>query len=60
MAEDLIHRLYEEQVLSLREAKFALAAIDRTIIRSPLPNSDQLRAAILQSMLVTLLYNQVE
>ncbi|MDN4494055.1 CtsR family transcriptional regulator [Ureibacillus aquaedulcis] len=58
MAEDIIYRLIDEQVISKREAKLMLAAIDRSTLRLELPIRDELRAYILNSMLTTLKYDK--
>ncbi|MFD1207059.1 MULTISPECIES: CtsR family transcriptional regulator [Sporosarcina] len=60
MAEDVVHRLLEDKVISMREAKIILAAVDRTTLHYPLPERDVIRARILQAMLLTLLYEQME
>lgn len=60
MAEDVVYRLLEEKVISEREAKLILAAVDRSTLRYLLPERDALRSRILQAMLVTLLYEEVE
>ena len=60
MAEDVIFRLLEEDVISEREAKLILAAVDRTTIHQPLPERDVIRARILQAMLLTLIYEQLD
>lgn len=60
MAEDIIYRLIEEEVISEREAKMMLAAISRTTLRYMLPERDLLRSRILQAMLITLIYEEVE
>ncbi|WP_342513715.1 CtsR family transcriptional regulator [Sporosarcina sp. FSL K6-1522] len=60
MAEDVVYRLTEEAVISEREAKLILAAVDRTTLHQPLPERDMLRARILQAMLVTLIYEQLD
>ncbi|KOY80110.1 CtsR family transcriptional regulator [Lysinibacillus macroides] len=58
MAEDLIYRLIDEQVISKREAKLMLAAIDRSTIDLQLPLRDSIRAKILRAMLTTIKYEQ--
>ncbi|MEK5233936.1 CtsR family transcriptional regulator [Lysinibacillus sp. FSL K6-0232] len=58
MAEDLIYRLIDEQVISKREAKLMLAAIDRSTIDLHLPLRDSIRAKILRAMLTTIKYEQ--
>ena len=59
MAEDVVYRLIEEEVISERESKLILAAVDRTTLHQPLPERDIIRARILQAMLVTLIYEQL-
>ncbi|MBB4825343.1 transcriptional regulator CtsR [Sporosarcina luteola] len=56
MAEDVVHRLLYEKVISEREAKIILAAVDRTTLHYPLPERDIIRGRILQAMLMTLIY----
>ncbi len=58
MAEDLVYRLIDEQVISKREAKIMLAAIDRSTIDLQLPLRDIIRAKILRAMLTTIKYEQ--
>ncbi|MFJ8460069.1 MULTISPECIES: CtsR family transcriptional regulator [Lysinibacillus] len=58
MAEDLVFRLIDEQVISKREAKLMLAAIDRSTIDLQLPLRDHIRAKILRAMLTTIKYEQ--
>ena len=59
MAIDVVYRLLEEEVITERESKLILAAVDRTTIRIPLPERDELRARILQAMLITLIYEEL-
>lgn len=59
MAVDVVYRLLEEAVITERESKLILAAVDRTTIRIPLPERDELRARILQAMLITLIYEEL-
>ncbi|CAM3240868.1 CtsR family transcriptional regulator [Filibacter tadaridae] len=59
MAEDVVYRLIEEDVVSERESRLILAAVDRTTINQPLPERDVTRGRILQAMLLTLLYEQM-
>lgn len=56
--EDMVFRLIDEKVLSKREAKMMLAAIDRTVIAIELPYRDQLRSRIVTAMLSTILYEK--
>ncbi|WP_288583465.1 MULTISPECIES: CtsR family transcriptional regulator [Lysinibacillus] len=58
MAEDLVYRLIDEQVISKREAKLTLAAIDRSTIDLHLPLRDVIRSKILRAMLTTIKYEQ--
>ncbi|KOP79743.1 CtsR family transcriptional regulator [Lysinibacillus sp. NPDC093190] len=58
MAEDLVYRLIDEQVISKREAKIMLAAVDRSTIDLQLPLRDNIRAKILRAMLTTIKYEQ--
>lgn len=55
-AEQVIQRLYEENVISLREAKIMRSVIDRTVINVELPRRDELRAKMLKAMLISLKY----
>lgn len=59
MAVDVVYRLLEEAVITERESKLILAAVDRTTICIPLPERDELRARILQAMLITLIYEEL-
>lgn len=59
MALDVVFWLLEEEVITERESKLILAAVDRTTIRIPLPKRDELRARILQAMLITLIYEEL-
>jgi transcriptional regulator of stress and heat shock response len=60
MAEDVVYRLMEEEVITERESKLILAAVARTTIHQPLPERDLVRARILQAMLLTLIYEQLD
>jgi len=60
MTEDIVFRLIDEEVVSKREAKMMLAALDRTTLNLPLPHRDELRSRILMAMLVTLKYEQLK
>ncbi len=59
MALDVVYLLLEEEVITERESKLVLAAVDRSTIRIPLPMRDELRARILQAMLITLIYEEL-
>ena len=56
MAEVIVFRLLDEEVVSKREAKLILSAIDRSTLLLPLPVRDEVRARILIAMLFTLKY----
>ncbi|MBD7907560.1 CtsR family transcriptional regulator [Sporosarcina gallistercoris] len=60
MAEDVIYRLIAEQVVSKKEARLMLAAVEPAVLNYPLPERDMIRARILQAMLFSLLYEQSE
>lgn len=60
MAEDVIYRLIAEQVVSKKEARLMLSAVEPTVLNYPLPERDIIRARILQAMLFSLLYEQSE
>lgn len=55
-AEDIIQRLYEEEVLTEREARIVLSVIDRSVIYIDLPDRDKLRARMLISILNAIKY----
>lgn len=58
MAEDIICRLLDEEVITEREARLMLAAIDWDTLKFQLPTRDELRSAILKAMLLTLKYEK--
>ncbi|HIS28119.1 MAG TPA: CtsR family transcriptional regulator [Candidatus Avamphibacillus intestinigallinarum] len=53
-AVDITERLVEEEIVSLREAKIMLSAIDRETLSFQLPIRDEIRARIFKAMLTTL------
>lgn len=55
-ATDIINRLRKEGVISEREERLMLSALDRSVIFLDLPDRDLLRARILKAMLCTLKY----
>ena len=57
-AEDLVYRLIDEQVISKREAKLMLAAVDRSTLELQLPLRDTIRAKIMRAMLTTIKYER--
>lgn len=58
MAEDIICRLLDEEVITEREERLMLAAIDWDTLKFQLPTRDELRSAILKAMLLTLKYEK--
>lgn len=58
MAEDIIYRLLEEEVIMEKEARLMLAAVNRDTLKLQLPTRDALRSAILKAMLLTLKYEK--
>ncbi len=56
-AEDVILRLLEEDVVTKKEARMMVAALDREVLIIPLPDRDILRSRILEAMLVALKYD---
>lgn len=56
MAEDIIRRLMDEDILTEREANMMHAAVHRLTLVSPLPERDLLRSRIMQAMLNTIKY----
>ncbi|RRN68754.1 CtsR family transcriptional regulator [Peribacillus simplex] len=56
MAEGVISRLMNEEVINEREAKIMMSVIDRSVIYIDLPDRDELRSRILTAMLTTLKY----
>ncbi|ECL0000504.1 CtsR family transcriptional regulator [Listeria monocytogenes] len=56
-SEDVILRLLEEEVITKKEARLMVAALDREVLILPLPDRDILRSRILEAMLVTLKYD---
>ncbi|WP_332649119.1 CtsR family transcriptional regulator [Lysinibacillus sp. 54212] len=57
-AEHIVYRLIDEEIITKREAKLMLAAIDRSTLQLPLPVRDELRALILKAMLLTLKFEK--
>jgi len=56
-AVDVLERLVEKKVMTEREQKIILSAIDRNTLAFKLPFRDEVRARILTAMLTTLKYN---
>ncbi|WP_430789333.1 CtsR family transcriptional regulator [Virgibacillus flavescens] len=53
---DILERLLEEELITEREAKIMLSAIDRNVLAFKLPLRDEVRARVLTAMLTTLKY----
>ncbi|HLS08861.1 CtsR family transcriptional regulator [Lentibacillus sp.] len=53
---DVLERLLEEELITKREVKIMLSAIDRETLAFQLPLRDEVRSRILTSMLTTLKY----
>ncbi|EAC8034044.1 CtsR family transcriptional regulator [Listeria monocytogenes] len=56
-SEDVILRLLEEEVITKKEARLMVAALDREVLILPLRDRDILRSRILEAMLVALKYD---
>src|SRR5690625_649058 len=57
-AVDVLERLLEKKVITEREKKIMLSAIDRNTLAFKLPVRDEIRARILTAMLTTLKYSK--
>lgn len=55
-ATDIINSLFDEEVITEREARIMLSVLDRSIINLELPDRDILRSRILKAMLFSLKY----
>ncbi|SDZ62262.1 transcriptional regulator CtsR [Evansella caseinilytica] len=53
---NIISRLYEEEVISRREANLMAGVIDRSVLNIKLPLRDEIRARLLKAMISTLKY----
>lgn len=53
---DIVERLLEKKVVTVREAKIMLSAIDRNVLSVPLPVRDEMRSRVMTAMLTTLKY----
>ncbi|GGL63363.1 CtsR family transcriptional regulator [Sporolactobacillus putidus] len=58
MGESIIIHLLEEQVISEREARLMISAVDQTIPDLGVPLRDEMRANILKAMLQSLTYKR--
>ncbi|WP_099223697.1 CtsR family transcriptional regulator [Listeria costaricensis] len=56
-AEDVVWRLLEEDVITQKEARLMVAAMDREALIIPLPDRDILRSRVLEAMLIALKYD---
>ncbi|WP_239256333.1 CtsR family transcriptional regulator [Listeria ilorinensis] len=56
-AEDVVWRLLEEEVITQKEARLMVTAMDREVLIIPLPDRDILRSRILEAMLIALKYD---
>lgn len=56
MAENMIFRLVEEEIISEREAKIMLSVISSSVLMVELPYRDELRARLMKAMLNSLKY----
>jgi transcriptional regulator CtsR len=56
MSQSVILRLLEERIISGREARLMLSAIDRSVLDLSIPVRDEVRASILKAMLQALKY----
>ncbi|EUJ16832.1 transcriptional repressor CtsR [Listeria aquatica FSL S10-1188] len=50
-------RLLEEEVVTKKEARMMVSALDRQVLFIPLPDRDILRSRILEAMLTALKYD---
>ena len=57
-AERIIYRLFEEEIITEREAILMKAAMDRATLQLGLPLRDQIRARIMQAMLKTISFEK--
>ena len=56
VAENIIFRLVEEKVITVREAKIMQSVLDRSVIHLDLPQRDELRSRMLRAMLIAIKY----
>jgi len=55
-AANILERLFEEELITKREAKLIISAIDRNTLPFELPLRDEIRTRILSAMLIALKY----
>ena len=58
-AKHIIYRMFDEMVISKREANLMRAAIDRATLTLPLPLRDEIRAYVLRAMLRTIKFEKL-
>ncbi|MEH6942041.1 CtsR family transcriptional regulator [Bacillus sp. JJ722] len=56
IAENMIFRLVDEEIINNREAKLMLSVINRSVLLVDLPFRDELRARMMKAMLTSLRY----
>jgi len=56
MAENIIYRLVDEDIVSVREARIMISVINRNTINMDLPKRDEIRARLMHAMLNSLKY----
>ena len=56
VAENIIYRLLDEKIISVREARIMISVINRNTIHIDLPERDEVRARLMQAMLDSLKY----
>ncbi len=57
VTEDIVFRLIDEELITKREAKLMLSAVDRNVLSLNLPLRDEIRARIFSAMLTTLKFD---
>lgn len=57
VTEDIVFRLMGEELITKREAKLMLSAVDRHVLSLGLPLRDEIRARIFSAMLTTLKFD---
>ncbi|WP_048601098.1 CtsR family transcriptional regulator [Rubeoparvulum massiliense] len=57
-AYDIIERLFEEEILTEREARLMMTATSKEILRFEIPIRDHLRAELLKAMISVLLFTK--
>lgn len=58
-AENIVSRLQQEGVITVRETNLMRAVMDRSTLVLPLPLRDEIRAAILKAMLTTIKFEKL-